>query len=150
MCPADATRYSCRAEGSLLMLSFRSGGLYSGVSLRIVLLILAFLAGAASGLFLAKSRSPVISLLWVRIPWSCPPSVRTLFGRPVSWLLRFCAPVFAFCGTLFYGLFPLFCLLCVLCRPLLVCMGHAWLAVELLAVTPTPAPPTALIVLQIM
>ena len=36
------------------MLSFRSGGLYSGVSLRIVLLILAFLAGAASGLFLAE------------------------------------------------------------------------------------------------
>ena len=37
-----------------MMLSFRSGGLYSGVSLRIVLLILAFLAGAASGLFLAE------------------------------------------------------------------------------------------------
>ena len=38
-----------------MMLSFRSGGLYSGVSLRIVFLILAFLAGAASGLFLADT-----------------------------------------------------------------------------------------------
>ena len=37
-----------------MMLSFRSGGLYSGVSLRIVLLILVLLAGAASGLFLAE------------------------------------------------------------------------------------------------
>ena len=83
------------------MLSFRSGGLYSGVSLRIVLLILAFLAGAACGHFLAEiALSRNLSALGADT-LELPALRAHAFGRPVSWLLRFCAPVFAFCGPFF-------------------------------------------------